>query len=88
MVEGFACFVLFCFVFLSFPFPRWDFSSLCSPDYPGMHSVGKAGLKLTEIHLFLHPVSGRIKGVFHSCQHPAVGGFDELAALGKASSAG
>jgi hypothetical protein len=44
------CFALLCFFETGFP--------LCSPDYPGTHSVDQAGLKLRNLPASASPVLG------------------------------
>ena len=66
-------FVLFGFGFISFVFVfvfvcLFETGFLCSPDCPGTHSVGQAGLKLRNLPAFAFNVLG-IKGV--SQHHPS-----------------
>jgi hypothetical protein len=56
----FVFFILFCFVFQ-------DRVSLCSPGYPGTHSVDKAGLELRNPPASASLPSAGIKGVRHHC---------------------
>jgi hypothetical protein len=43
---------LFCFISFCFVFAFQDRVSLCSPGYPGTHSVDQAGLKLRNLSAF------------------------------------